>query len=152
LVRYGSLARTWFGDLAPLGLGCVGVVLGEGGGDERRHHTPSALACMGKRVAHEVHAAARRRRQSSRATDPRRRSYPAAHEGRCCRRSSWWSPDRGCWSQPNPTGDPAMATRCGYWPAYARLVAFASTGQLPTAPKPAPGTSPRPRRETAAAT
>jgi hypothetical protein len=46
------------GDLAPLGLGSAGVVLGECGGDERRHHTPSAPAGMGEGVAHEVHPAA----------------------------------------------------------------------------------------------
>ncbi len=43
---------------APLGLGGAGVVLGEGGGDERRHHAPAAPAGMGERVAHEVHPAA----------------------------------------------------------------------------------------------
>jgi hypothetical protein len=46
------------GDLAPLGLGGVGMILGEGGGDEGRHHAPAAPAGMGERVAHEVHPAA----------------------------------------------------------------------------------------------
>src|SRR5512132_2902238 len=45
-------------DVAPLRLGGAGVVLGEGGSDERRHHAPAALAGMGEPVAHEVHPAA----------------------------------------------------------------------------------------------
>ena len=54
----GQLGPDLVGDLAPLGLGGVGMVLGEGGGDERRHHAPAALAGMGEGVAHEVHPAA----------------------------------------------------------------------------------------------
>ena len=46
------------GDLAPLGLGGVGMVLGEGGGDEGRDDAPAAPAGMGERVAHEVHPGA----------------------------------------------------------------------------------------------
>ena len=54
----GQLGPDLVGDLAPLGPGGVGIVLGEGGGDERRDHAPAALAGMGERVAHEVHPAA----------------------------------------------------------------------------------------------
>lgn len=39
-------------------LGGALVLLREGGGDQRRDDAPSALAGMGERVAHEVHAAA----------------------------------------------------------------------------------------------
>jgi hypothetical protein len=46
------------GDLAPLGLGGVDMVLREGGGDESRDDAPAALAGVGQRVAHEVHAGA----------------------------------------------------------------------------------------------
>jgi hypothetical protein len=31
------------------------MVLGEGGGDERRHHAPAAPAGMSERIAQEVH-------------------------------------------------------------------------------------------------
>ena len=43
---------------APLRLGGVGMILGEGGGDEGRDDAPAAPAGMGERVAHEVHPAA----------------------------------------------------------------------------------------------
>ena len=55
---YGQLGADPVGDLPPLGLGGVGVVLGEGGGDERRDHAPAAPAGMGERVAQDVHPAA----------------------------------------------------------------------------------------------
>jgi hypothetical protein len=46
------------GDVAPL-LACrLGVVLGEGGGDEGRDDPPALLAGMGQGVPHEVDAAA----------------------------------------------------------------------------------------------
>jgi hypothetical protein len=34
------------------------MILGEGGGDERRHDAPAAPAGMGERVAHEMQATA----------------------------------------------------------------------------------------------
>jgi hypothetical protein len=37
-----------------LGLGGLGVVLGEGGGDEGRHDAPATLAGVDERIAHEV--------------------------------------------------------------------------------------------------
>ena len=36
------------GDLAPLARGCVGIVLGEGGGDEGRDDASPVLAGMGQ--------------------------------------------------------------------------------------------------------
>ena len=54
----GRLGPELVGDQAPLGACGLGVLLGEGGGDEGRHHTPALLAGMGEQVAHEVHAAA----------------------------------------------------------------------------------------------
>jgi hypothetical protein len=46
------------GDFAALQPGRFSVVLRKGGGDEGGDHAPAALACMGKRIAHEVNAAA----------------------------------------------------------------------------------------------
>ena len=54
----GQLGADLVGDLAPLGLGGAGVVLGEGGGDEGSDDALAVAAGMGERVAHEVHAAA----------------------------------------------------------------------------------------------
>src|SRR5512134_3590635 len=57
----GEPAVRWtelVGDLAPLGLGGVGIVLGEGGGNESGDDAPAVLAGVGKRVAHEVDAGA----------------------------------------------------------------------------------------------
>ena len=42
------------GDLAPLGLGGLSVLLGEGGGDEVRDDAPALPAEMGELVAYEV--------------------------------------------------------------------------------------------------
>ena len=53
-----QLGAQLIGDLAPLRAGGLGVVLGEGGGDEGGDDAPAALAGMGERVAHEVDAAA----------------------------------------------------------------------------------------------
>ena len=54
----GHLGPELVGDAAPLGAGGLGVVLGEGGGDEGRDDAAAALAGMGQGVAHEVDAAA----------------------------------------------------------------------------------------------
>src|SRR3954471_5480424 len=54
----GDLGPELVGDAAPLRLGGLGIVLGEGGGDEGRDDAPSASPGMSERVAHEVHAAA----------------------------------------------------------------------------------------------
>jgi hypothetical protein len=43
------------GDLAPLALGRLGIVLGEGRGDEGRDHPPAILAGMSQGMAGEVH-------------------------------------------------------------------------------------------------
>ena len=53
-----DLGAELVGDLAPLGPGGVGVVLGEGGGDEGGDDAAALFAGMGQHVAHEVHAAA----------------------------------------------------------------------------------------------
>ena len=50
-------ARSAASDAAPLRFGGLGIVLGEGGGDEGRDDAPSASSGMSERVAHEVHAA-----------------------------------------------------------------------------------------------
>jgi hypothetical protein len=39
----GQLGPDLVGALAPLRSGGVGMILGEGGGDERRHHAPIAM-------------------------------------------------------------------------------------------------------------
>lgn len=54
----GELGAELVGDLSPLGVCGLGIVLGKGGGDEGGDDTPPALAGMRERVAHEVHAAA----------------------------------------------------------------------------------------------
>src|SRR3954469_5510860 len=54
----GDFGPELVGDAAPLRLGGLGIVLGEGGGDEGRDDAPSASSGMSERVAHEVHAAA----------------------------------------------------------------------------------------------
>ena len=54
----GQLGAQLVGDLAPLRLGGVGAVLGEGGGDEGGNDAPAALAGMGERVADDVNPAA----------------------------------------------------------------------------------------------
>ena len=46
------------GDLAPLGPGSLGIVLGEGGTDEGRDDAAALFAGMSQHVAHEVDAAA----------------------------------------------------------------------------------------------
>ena len=56
--QLGHLGPELVGDLAPLGLRAVGVLLGEGGGDEGGDDAPALLAGMGQQVAGEVHAAA----------------------------------------------------------------------------------------------
>src|SRR5512144_551347 len=45
------------GRFAPLGSGGIGIILGEGGGDERRNHAATALAGMGQCIAHEMNPA-----------------------------------------------------------------------------------------------
>ena len=45
------------GHFAPLGSGGIGIILGEGGGDEGRNHAATALAGMGQRIAHEMNPA-----------------------------------------------------------------------------------------------
>ena len=52
-----NLGPELIGDLAPLGAGYFGVLLGEGGGDEGGDDAPALLAGMGQDIAHEVHAA-----------------------------------------------------------------------------------------------
>ena len=42
------------GHFASLGSGGIGIILGEGGGDEGRNHAATALAGMGERIAHEM--------------------------------------------------------------------------------------------------
>ena len=54
----GSVGRSWSATLRHWLLGGLGVVLGEGGGDEGGDHPPAVLAGMGQGVAHEVHPAA----------------------------------------------------------------------------------------------
>jgi hypothetical protein len=59
LVHEGrELGPELVGDLAPLGLSGVGVVLREGGGREGRDHAPAAFTGMGKGVVHRMNAAA----------------------------------------------------------------------------------------------
>ena len=53
----GSFGPQLIGDLAPLRLGGLGAVLGEGGGDEGRDDAPAGLAGMGEGIAHGVDAA-----------------------------------------------------------------------------------------------
>ncbi len=55
---FWHLGAELVGDLPPLGPGGLGIVLGEGGGDEGRDDAAAALAGMGQHVAHEVNAAA----------------------------------------------------------------------------------------------
>ena len=55
--QLGDLGPELVGDLAPLGLRAVGVLLGEGGGDEGGDDAPALAAGMGQQVAGEVHAA-----------------------------------------------------------------------------------------------
>ena len=55
--QLGHLGPELVGDLAPLDLRAVGVLLGEGGGDEGGDDAPALLAGMGQQVAGEVHAA-----------------------------------------------------------------------------------------------
>ena len=52
------LGAQLIGDLAPLRAGRLGVLLGEGGGDEGGDDAPALPAGMGQDIAHEVHAAA----------------------------------------------------------------------------------------------
>ncbi len=54
----GQLGAHLVGDLAPLGAGGVGMILREGGGDERGDDAPAALAGMGEGIAHEMNRAA----------------------------------------------------------------------------------------------
>jgi hypothetical protein len=54
----GQLRAQLIGDPAPLAARRRGVVLGEGGSDERRDDPPAALSGVGQNVAHEVNAAA----------------------------------------------------------------------------------------------
>ena len=54
----GSLGRSWSATLRHCARGGLGVVLGEGGGDEGGDDAPAALAGMRQHVAHEVDAAA----------------------------------------------------------------------------------------------
>jgi hypothetical protein len=54
LYEFGRLWPQLIGDLAPLTAGGLGVVLGEGGGDEGRDDAPSTPGGMGENVAHEV--------------------------------------------------------------------------------------------------
>ena len=56
--QLGHLGPELVGDLAPLDLRAVGVLLGEGGGDEGGDDAPALAAGMGQQVAGEVHAAA----------------------------------------------------------------------------------------------
>ena len=46
--QLGHLGPELVGDLAPLGLGAVGVLLGEGGGDEGGDDAPALAAGMGQ--------------------------------------------------------------------------------------------------------
>ena len=55
--QLGHLGPELVGDLTPLGLRAVGVLLGEGGGDEGGDDAPALAAGMGQQVAGEVHAA-----------------------------------------------------------------------------------------------
>ena len=56
--QLGQRRPELIGDLAPLALGGLGVVLSEGGGDEGRDHALPVLAGMGQGVAGEVYAGA----------------------------------------------------------------------------------------------
>jgi hypothetical protein len=52
----GDLGSQLIGDAPPLCLGLIGVVLGEGGGDEGRDDAPATAAGVSQDVAHEVDA------------------------------------------------------------------------------------------------
>ena len=54
----GHLGPELIGDLAPLGSGHLGILLGEGGGDEGGDDAAALLAGMGQDIAHEVYPAA----------------------------------------------------------------------------------------------
>jgi hypothetical protein len=54
----GQLGAHLVGDLTPLRIGRVGMVLREGGGDEGRDDAPAAPPSIGQSVAHEGHPAA----------------------------------------------------------------------------------------------
>jgi hypothetical protein len=54
-----TLGAQLVGDLSPLAPGGLGIVLGEGGGDEGRDDAATLLAGMGQGVAHEVDAVQR---------------------------------------------------------------------------------------------
>ena len=56
--QLGGLGPELVGDQAPPRACGLGVLLGEGGGEEGRHHAPALAAGMGEQFAHEVHAAA----------------------------------------------------------------------------------------------
>ena len=56
--QLGHLGPELVGDLTPLDLRAVGVLLGESGGDEGGDDAPALAAGMGQQVAGEVHAAA----------------------------------------------------------------------------------------------
>ena len=53
--QLGHLGPELVGDLAPLDLRAVGVLLGEGGGDEGGDDAPTLAAGLGQQVAGEVH-------------------------------------------------------------------------------------------------
>ncbi|MET4214683.1 hypothetical protein ABIB95_009542, partial [Bradyrhizobium sp. LA2.1] len=54
--KLGQLGTKLVGDLPPLCLCGLGIVLGKRGGDEGGDDTAAALAGMRQRVTHEVHA------------------------------------------------------------------------------------------------
>jgi hypothetical protein len=54
----GHLGPDLVGDLAPLGLGRLGVVLGERRGNEGGDDAAALAAGVGQHVPHEVHAGA----------------------------------------------------------------------------------------------
>ena len=54
----GQLGPDLVGDLAPLGLGGVGMILSKRGGDEGRDDALAVAAGVGEGVAHEMHPAA----------------------------------------------------------------------------------------------
>src|SRR5580704_885116 len=93
------------GNAAPLGTGLLGIVLGEGGGDECRDHAPSAPAGMGQGVAHEVDPAALPGPTSAAAAT---RGQSACSKSLPCAPCSTWSWRRRALSPASPS-----SARCG---------------------------------------
>lgn len=64
------------GNAPPLGPGGLGVLLGESGGDEGRHHPPALAFGAGQKRAHEMHLIALRKAETISITAPGDVSFP----------------------------------------------------------------------------